>query len=54
MNNGVLLRTAFRAGRATLGDERLWRNDRRKPKEVKQFTAKKRSVSESRDEVGSL
>lgn len=53
MNNGVLLRTAFSAGRATLGDERLWRNDGRKPKEVKLFMAKKCSVSESRDDVGS-
>lgn len=39
MNNGVLLRTACRARRATPGDERLWRNDGRKPKEVKQLMA---------------
>lgn len=53
VNDAVLLRTAFSAGRATLGDERLWRNDGRKPKEVKRFMAKKCSASESRDDVGS-
>lgn len=53
VNNGVLLRTVFRAGRATLWDESLWGNDGRKTKEVKQFMAKNCWVSESRDKAGS-